>query len=180
MDPVTNEALISMLPPGVRLALEGGADPTDLARSLLAERAQATATSRPEIESGREEPWPELGWHEGSPVPAPQVELRPSQEPAVFAPAISALEERLADFARAVGACTLCLGEIPECPVCRGSGRPGWAVPEPAFFEVFVVPALRRLEGEDLRHARVTAARHLRVAPEHQVIGQTTGMQEGK
>jgi len=55
--------------------------------------------------------------------------------------ALHALCARLAD---ALGACA-CFGENPKCRNCSGNGRPGVRDPDPRAFEVFVMPALERL-----------------------------------
>ena len=158
MDPAMNQALMALLPVEVRTALEGGAPPEELAQSLLMQRLQEAENGEPSA-SAPEEPWPEVGWAQREAEPLAVDQLPADQPAANLAPAISVLEERLAEIARALGACTLCLGESAECPVCGGQGGPGWAVPEPAFFQALVTPALRRLQAEALQQAQDSARR---------------------
>jgi len=54
---------------------------------------------------------------------------------------------RLAEIARALGACPACWGERIGCPRCGGVGRPGAEDPRPEAFEWYVRPLLNRLEG---------------------------------
>lgn len=151
-----NQALMTMLPAEVRTALEGGAAPEDLMQSMLMARMQAAQEvldSDDVIEA--EDPWPELGWDDGyeltrSRSPDSQFEAEPELEPEPLPPVIY----RLADVARALGACPVCLGDSSDCPACAGAGSPGWTVPEPELFEAMVVPALRRLQSEALRRAQ--------------------------
>ena len=65
---------------------------------------------------------------------------------------VAALRAELADLrqandtmAFALGACPYCWGGDLSCRACRGRGRPGYAPPDPALFQEFVVPALRRV-----------------------------------
>src|SRR2546423_56347 len=109
MDPAMNEALMALLPSEMRTALEGGAAPEELAQSLLMQRLQQAEAGDPSPPEP-EEPWPEVGWAQSEPQ-ALEVDQPPTDQPANLAPAISVLEERLAELARALGACTLCLGE---------------------------------------------------------------------
>ena len=46
--------------------------------------------------------------------------------------------------AAALGACRRCWGESPDCPVCRGRGRPGGRAPDPVLYHELVEPAVRR------------------------------------
>jgi hypothetical protein len=57
---------------------------------------------------------------------------------------LAACMERLAVLAAALGACPLCFGEAEDCPDCGGQGVPGGMVPDPAAFNVYVLPAARR------------------------------------
>lgn len=162
VDPAMNQALMGMLPVEVRTALERGAAPQDVMQSMLTARlraAEEVLASEDVIEA--EEPWPEVGptlgneapphgWHTDTEFP-----VGPS----------SAIADRLIDIARALGACTLCLGDAPDCPVCHGVGVAGWSVPEPELFEALVVPALRRLQSEALRRAHNTAREAMRPDP---------------
>jgi hypothetical protein len=58
------------------------------------------------------------------------------------------LRARNDTLAAALGACYLCWGEDTNCPVCRGSGGPGYLMPGKAVFAHFVTPAIRRLRVE--------------------------------
>jgi hypothetical protein len=58
------------------------------------------------------------------------------------------LRRRNEIFAAAVGACEICWGDDPACPICRGEGRPGWAEPNRGLFAEVAGPALRRLRRE--------------------------------
>jgi hypothetical protein len=64
---------------------------------------------------------------------------------------------RLGLLADALGACAACWGEDLECGWCHGRGRPGFAEPEPNFFDRLVLPAVRtaarlRQSGTSARH----------------------------
>lgn len=155
VDAAMNQALLAMLPAEVRTALEGGAAPQDVMQSMLTARLQAAEdvlASEDVIDV--EEPWPEVGWISNEDA---AVQSWPAAD---IPPAPPAISHRFVDVARALGACTLCLGEDPDCPVCGGAGTPGWSVPEPELFEALVLPALRRLQSQSLRRAQDTA-RHV-------------------
>ncbi|MCX6215277.1 hypothetical protein [Spirosoma sp.] len=47
-------------------------------------------------------------------------------------------------LAMALGACPDCWGESVDCPNCAGRGRPGHFAPNPAQFNRWVLPTLRR------------------------------------
>lgn len=51
-------------------------------------------------------------------------------------------------LAAALGACYLCWGKDPGCPVCHGTGRPGTAIPDKQLFARFVAPVLRTLREQ--------------------------------
>jgi hypothetical protein len=53
------------------------------------------------------------------------------------------LRERNDQLAAALGACHLCWGEDPGCPLCGGDGGPGAAPPDRRLFVRLVVPATR-------------------------------------
>jgi hypothetical protein len=61
---------------------------------------------------------------------------------------LTLLRERSDNLAAAVGACCLCWGDDAECRVCRGRGRPGFAVPDRPLFEEFVLPAVLMLRAQ--------------------------------
>lgn len=146
-----NPALLAMLPPEVRTALQEGAAPDQLMQSMLlarmqaAEALEAEATEIEDELDRDEEPWtagggPARAW-------APEPVVAPEPDPVRAA------------LARALGACPVCVGGDAGCPVCAGSGTPGWAVPDPDLFAAYVAPALRRLQGEALRAAQAAAWR---------------------
>ena len=146
-----NPALMAMLPPEVRAALQEGAPPDQLMQSMLlarmqaAEALEAEATEIEDELGPDEDPWPSAG---ATPV-AWASEPAPAHEP----------DPVRAALARALGACPVCVGGDAGCPVCGGSGVPGWAVPDPDLFAAYVAPALRRLQGEALRAAQSAAWR---------------------
>jgi hypothetical protein len=47
--------------------------------------------------------------------------------------------------AAAVGACEVCWGDDPACPVCAGAGGPGWGEPNRGLFAEIVGPALQQV-----------------------------------
>lgn len=59
------------------------------------------------------------------------------------------LRQRNDALAAALGACHLCFGEDAWCPRCGGRGRPASRRPDPAAFERYVRPLLRRLQPRD-------------------------------
>lgn len=69
-----------------------------------------------------------------------------------------ALAERNAALAAALGACD-CWGGLADCPVCHGSGRPGWRLPEKKSFSYFVQPAISRLKSSS--NGATQAQRHV-------------------
>jgi hypothetical protein len=172
-DPEMTQALMAMLPMELRAALDGGADPADLAQTLLKQRLQQAEQVDSAVEED-EEPWPELGWDERGPQ-APAETHAASSEFAQSAPSSDPLPDpRLLELARALGACVLCFGDAPDCPVCGGLGAPGWALPEPSLFTELVVPALRRLDSEELRHTQ-GAVRRFSSPPPNTTNGHSAG-----
>lgn len=65
---------------------------------------------------------------------------------------MKAVRERCDLLASALGACCLCWGQDPVCRACRGRGKPGFAIPDEAPFEEFVVPAIRVLRAQKAKH----------------------------
>lgn len=53
--------------------------------------------------------------------------------------------ERVMRVAAIVGACTVCLGDDPQCPECRGHGRPGSREPDPEALVEWIDLPLRRV-----------------------------------
>jgi hypothetical protein len=157
-DPGMTQALMALLPTELRAAVDGGADPGDLAQTLLMQRLQQPSDDEPESVDADEEPWPEVGWENRARSAFDDVAAEETLEPQLASSAMP--DPRLIELARALGACPLCFGDAPDCPVCAGAGAPGWAVPEPSLFSVFVLPALQRLQSEELHHAQGAAGRH--------------------
>jgi len=166
---------MAMLPVDVRAALEGGASPQDVVQSLLTQRQNETGEVRSSAETREEEePWPEVGWVDGRALSYAPAELPPVASDAIAGSTTPAVDQRLCELARALGACVLCLGESPDCPVCAGEGSPGWNVPEPHLFALLVAPALSRLEEEELRQAQATARRFSPPSHQHNSNGHST------
>jgi hypothetical protein len=72
--------------------------------------------------------------------------------------AYESARERNAELAAACGAC-VCFGQ-PDCPDCRGEGKPGWQVPDASLFRQYVAPVLGRLDA-----ARDEEPRHRHASP---------------
>lgn len=68
--------------------------------------------------------------------------------------AFDALQRRTGMLAAALGACEQCFGEDLLCECCSGCGVPGWAMPHPASFKKYVLPALRRARAVEFEHRR--------------------------
>jgi hypothetical protein len=67
---------------------------------------------------------------------------------------LEALRERNDALAAALGACHLCWGKDFDCPVCGGTGHPGFSMPDRSLLVQLVTPAVQRLrerEGLDQR-----------------------------
>jgi hypothetical protein len=175
LDPAMNEALMAMLPVEVRTALEGGASPEEVAQSLVMQRMNGTDQPHSSVEIVEvEEPWPEVGWIDGEMPSYEPAGAPPALSSAVAAPAVPVVDQRVCELARALGACALCLGEAPDCPVCVGNGSPGWNVPEPHLFALLVTPALQRLAEVELREAQAAARRFSPPGPTHNANGHST------
>jgi len=63
------------------------------------------------------------------------------------------LLERNAAMAGALGACD-CWGEIGDCEICRGAGKPGWVIPDKRLFSTLIRPALRALQESSFGQGR--------------------------
>ena len=61
------------------------------------------------------------------------------------------LRERNDLLASALGACYLCWGADPGCPICRGGGSPGFERPDALLFHQLVGPAQSRLRADEAR-----------------------------
>ncbi|MBU3029033.1 hypothetical protein [Paracoccus marinaquae] len=53
-------------------------------------------------------------------------------------------------LARALGACPNCWGTILDCEDCGGVGRPGAFAPDRARFDLFVLPVIARVMGNEV------------------------------
>jgi hypothetical protein len=67
------------------------------------------------------------------------------------------LLERNAAMAGALGACE-CWGEVDDCEICMGAGKPGWAIPNKRLFSRLIRPALRALRESS--YDRVTVSQN--------------------
>jgi len=67
---------------------------------------------------------------------------------------LTVLRDRTDRLAAALGACCLCWGEDAGCRVCRGRGRPGFAIPDELQFEELVLPAVLALRAQRARLGR--------------------------
>lgn len=54
------------------------------------------------------------------------------------------VELRIARIGAIFGACSVCLGDDPLCPSCRGDGKPGHRMPDPAAMLEWLERPLRR------------------------------------
>jgi hypothetical protein len=48
------------------------------------------------------------------------------------------------DLALAIGSCTECFGDNPDCPECFGKGKPGSSVPDFILFNKYINPAIQK------------------------------------
>lgn len=64
-----------------------------------------------------------------------------------------ALLERNGTLALALGACD-CWGELSDCNVCWGAGKPGWNLPDLHFFAQLVRPALKTIRETSVSLSR--------------------------
>jgi hypothetical protein len=62
---------------------------------------------------------------------------------------LAELRDRNDALAAAFGACYLCWGNDPDCEICNGHGRTGFAVPDKKLFAQFAAPAARRLKRKE-------------------------------
>ena len=62
---------------------------------------------------------------------------------------LEALRERNDTLAAALGACYLCWGEDFDCPVCGGTGHPGFSMPDRSLLVQLVTPAVQRLRERE-------------------------------
>lgn len=73
--------------------------------------------------------------------------------------AFDALQSRTRMLAAALGACEQCFGEDLLCESCSGCGIPGWAMPHPASFRKYVLPALTKARAVEFEHRRTRQSR---------------------
>ena len=50
-------------------------------------------------------------------------------------------------LSEALGSCSNCWGEHPECEQCHGQGSPGWRQINKRFFNRYILPCLEKLYG---------------------------------
>jgi hypothetical protein len=48
-------------------------------------------------------------------------------------------------LSEALGSCSKCWGEDPNCTVCMGNGVPGWNNVNRRFFNVYILPSMTRV-----------------------------------
>ena len=65
------------------------------------------------------------------------------------------LLERNAAMASALGACD-CWGDVGDCEICMGAGKPGWAIPDRRLFSTLIGPALRALKESSFDRVTVS------------------------
>jgi hypothetical protein len=65
------------------------------------------------------------------------------------------LLERNAAMASALGACD-CWGEVGDCEICMGAGKPGWALPNKLLFSKLIRPALQALKESSFDRATIS------------------------
>ena len=106
-------------------AIAGLVDADDPIAPVLAQLMSARATDEPAAEPPPA--WPAL--------PDPDFPIEELEQ----------LRHRNDQLAAALGACYLCWGEDPVCPICEGAGVPGASPPRPRYFAVYVLPVLNRL-----------------------------------
>ena len=67
---------------------------------------------------------------------------------------LARIQSTLDTVSGALGACPACLGADASCPLCRGRGVPGSLPPDPAAFDLVVLPAVRAHAYSRSRTAR--------------------------
>lgn len=150
------------------LASGGGIDPMSLLLSQLGEQANDPKMAlvaklleqrrTPEAEAEAEPEHERVQVHEN--LVREEVERRTRELRSVSKKMyreLTVLRERNDALAAALGACHLCFGLDPLCEECGGRGAPGSAVPEPAAYRDYVLPAVQRvraIHGERERRLR--------------------------
>lgn len=117
----------------------------DIVNRLLASRPEARPLIEQFLQRGAEEPEAEDDFGVPS-ISLEDLEVAAEQEGEIagLTAHLEVLLQRLGVLAQALGACEACWGEAADCPECAGSGAPGWQVPQPEAFQIYVVPAARR------------------------------------
>lgn len=69
------------------------------------------------------------------------------------------LIERNNTLAFALGAC-VCWGELWDCHVCAGQGKPGWTLPDPRYFTRLIRPALRTIKDASAERNQNEYSKH--------------------
>jgi hypothetical protein len=102
------------------------------------------------------------------PEPEPRDLLRAARD------ALNAMQARNVVIAAALGACSECLGEEPECLTCSGVGRPGWKAPDPVAFQTWVAPALKAMAraGQSVKTDRRPPSSPEKPLPERRIIAK--------
>jgi hypothetical protein len=77
---------------------------------------------------------------------------------------VARLQLAVETAARALGACPVCLGADPVCPLCRGRGAPGSLPPDPVAFRTVALPAVRAYA---YARSRSPGAPAEQLAPDH-------------
>lgn len=144
------------------LAQLGASDPTTalVLQYLAQQRASAPAPEEPdedesELEAG-ETAARDIDAEHHARAAAALRDLR--RRVAALYAELEELRVRNEDLAAALGACTRCWGDDPECPICEGCGRPGGAPPDPYLYARLIAPAVRRLKHWDPADGRPTGA----------------------
>jgi len=106
---------------------------------------------------------PEILPREAQPIRA----WEPQESPELLAE-VQALRLRCDTAAAALGACSLCWGAETTCRVCRGRGRPGFAIPDKELFNELVVPAVRMVQAQ--RNSGGSGPRRTSVPPAEAAI----------
>jgi hypothetical protein len=78
---------------------------------------------------------------------------------------VKQLQEKNDALADSLGACYLCWGEDPGCPICRGTGAPGFMMPDKQLFMQWVAPALQRLQAQKEANQTVSTSSNQKGPP---------------
>lgn len=61
------------------------------------------------------------------------------------------VNDKLLDFANALGACHECWGTENRCPICRGEGQPGYFKLDRELFDQLISPALPKANWLEIK-----------------------------